>query len=283
MCGESKNIELDKLIPFKDGQNHTYEEDWVQLLADCIKRAGLTDPVIVRPADNEKYEIICGRNRIKALEMLGCKVISANIMNELSDEDAAKLYHDNSFDQQPFSACSYLKRFEIIKHYEEIMKKNSCQGKRTDLEGKFTAKNTNTYVQPVSNYPETDKTHVQLMSNTSKKPQYPAARDEAAHRLGISTATFSKYRRIIKLPDHLLQSIAGLLDEKKITFEAAYVISNMIDIDIEYLIDEINNHPKLDLPLDRLKELPKRNAKKPRNVLYTISDVRVLNALYGST
>lgn len=77
--------------------------------------------------------------------------------------------------------------------------------------------------------------------------------------------------------------LRACLIKKKITFEAAYVISNMIDVDIEYLIDEINAHPRLDLPRDRLKELPKRNAKKPRNVLYTISDVRVLNALYGST
>lgn len=283
MYGESKDIKLEKLIPFKDDQDHTCEEDWIQPLADCIKRAGLTDPVIVRPADNEKYEIICGHNRIKALEMLGCKVISANIMNELSDENAAELHHNSSFDQQPFSACCYSKRFEIIKHYEEILKKNSCQGKRTDLEGKFVAKNADTYVQPVSNSLGTDKTHVQLMSNISKEPRHPATRDEAAHRLGISTATFSKYRRIIKLPSHLLQSIASLLDEKKITFEAAYIISNMIDIDIEYLIDEINNHPNRKLPLERLKKLPKRNAKESSNVIYTISNSRVLGTFHEST
>ncbi len=36
----------------------------------------------------------------------------------------------------------------------------------------------------------------------------------------------SKYRRIIKLPDDLLRPLEQLLDEKRITFEAAYTIAN---------------------------------------------------------
>ncbi len=45
MYGNSKDIGLEKLIPFKDAQEQTFEEDWIQQLADCIKRAGLMDPV----------------------------------------------------------------------------------------------------------------------------------------------------------------------------------------------------------------------------------------------
>lgn len=52
-----------------------------------------------------------------------------------------------------------------------------------------------------------------------------------------------EYRRIIKLPDRLLNSIIRLLDEKKISFEAAYIISNVIDMDIEYLIKIIDHNP----------------------------------------
>lgn len=275
MCRESKDIEFEKLIPFKGDQKYMHEEDWMRQLADCIKRAGLMDSVIVRPVDNGKYEVLCGHNRIKALKMLGCEVIHADIRNGLSDEDATELYNNSNLNQQPFSACSYTQRFETVKYYEKMMKMNSRQGKRTDLEEKAAAKSKKTCVQPMSNSESKGDTYVQLMSNLPKSPRRPTNRDEAAHSLGISTATFSKYKRIINLPDDLLQSIAKLLDEKKITFEAAYVISNMINIDIQYLIKEINNCPNKKLNLDKLKELPKRNDKKSDNITYTVSNARI--------
>lgn len=54
---ETKDVELDKLIPFEDDQKQTYEGDWRQQLTDCIKRASLTNPVIVRPVGDGKYEV----------------------------------------------------------------------------------------------------------------------------------------------------------------------------------------------------------------------------------
>lgn len=268
MDGIFKDIEFEKLIPFKDMQKQEYEGDWTLQLEDCIRKAGLMEPVIVRPAGDKKYEIICGHSRIKALEMLGCKVVHADIRNGLSDEEAAELYRNSSFARQPFSACSYSKRFEIIKHYEEIMKKDSCQGKRTDLERKASgntgktcvqlvsdlSKACETYVQLMSNSPKTDETRVQLVSNLSEKSRHPTLRDKEARCLGISTATLSKYRRIIKLPDNMLTSIAWLLDEKRMTLEAAYIISSLKHSDIGYLIKCMENYPEAKIDMKSLKE-----------------------------
>lgn len=268
MCRESKDIEFEKLIPFKGDQKYMHEEDWMHQLADCIKRAGLMDSVIVRPIDNGKYEVICGHNRLKALEMLGCEAIRVDIRNDLSDEDATELYYNSSINQQPFSKCSYAQRFEIVKYYEEMMKKNSYQGKRTDLDEKAVATAGITCVQPVSNSESKKNTYVQLASNLTSRSRRPTNRNEAAHRLGISTATLSKYRRIIKLPDDLLQSIANLLDEKRITFEAAYIISSLRDADIKSLIKDIIKYPDGNLDWNIVKELPKRTDKKSDDIIY---------------
>ena len=99
-----------------------------------------------------------------------------------------------------------------------------------------------------------------------------------SNRLGISTATLSKYRRIIKLPDDLLRSLEQLLDEKRITFEAAYIIANMIDFDIEILVEGIIKNPDKILDLAMLKNLPHRNDEKP-GVIYPRSRKRTLAAL----
>lgn len=57
-----------------------------------------------------------------------------------------------------------------------------------------------------------------------------------AQRLGISTATFSKYRSILKLQEELVGAIAQLLDENRISFEAAYRISQLTDYDAKVLV-----------------------------------------------
>lgn len=69
-----------------------------------------------------------------------------------------------------------------------------------------------------------------------------------AYRLGISTATLSKY----KLPEELLDPSVLLLEEKNITFEAAFAISNMCDADIKTLIEGIVKYPNRKLDLKKL-------------------------------
>lgn len=274
MYEKIKAIHIDELVPFQKDQEHTYEGDWVQQLTDCINKAGLMAPVVIRPVDGGKYEVVCGHNRVKALEILGCKDVYADIRDRLTDDEAAELYYNNRLNQQPFSALSYSQRFEVVKYYVGLIKKNSHQGKRTDLEEKAdrkTGKDTgNTYVQPMSNLEISEATCVHPMSDTPIKPKRDTIRDEMARRLGISRTAFSEYRRIIKLPDRLLQSIARLLDEKKITFEAAYVISKMANSDIEILVEEIDKYPKVKLDLDILKELAKRNGEKNSRIISPI-------------
>lgn len=271
MYEKTKAIRIDELVPFKKDQEHTYEGDWVQQLTDCINKAGLMAPVVIRPVDGGKYEVVCGHSRVKALEMLGCEDIQADIRDGLTDDEATELYYNNRLNQQPFSALCYSQRFEVVKYYEELIKKNSHQGKRTDLEDKTDRKTGK----------DTAETCVQLMANANasentcvhpvfKIPKRSTIRDEMASRIGISRTAFNMYRRLIKLPDNLLQSIARQLDEKKISFKAAYVISNMTNSDIEILAGEIDKYPKVKLDLNILKELAKRNGEKNSRIISPI-------------
>lgn len=262
---EIKEISLEHMVPFKYHSGRMYEGERLQQLMDSIKNVGLMSPVIVRPIDNGKYEIICGHNRVKAVKALGHNMIKADIRYDLSDDRALELFYDSNLNQQSFSDWNYSQKIEAIKYSEKLIRENSRQGKRTDLEKKATAGKEN----------ETCVQSRQKLKEDSKKT---TARDKMARRLGISTATLSKYRRIIKLPDDLLQSIAQLLDEKRITFKAAYIISNMRYPDIKCLIEGIEQYPDRLLDLDRLKELPDRNTEK-QGEMYPVSRKQVLEAL----
>lgn len=227
-----KDIRLEDLVPFKGHTGQAYKGERLQQLIDSIEKTGLISPIIVRPADNGKYEILCGHNRVKAVRTLGHNTIRADVRYKVSDDMALELFFDSNLNQQSFLDWSYSQRFEAVKYIETLIKETSRQGKRTDLE-KETA---------------------------------------------IGTATLSKYRRIIKLPDNLLRSLEQLLDEKRITFEAAYIIANMIDFDIEILVEGIIKNPDKILDLAILKNLPHRNDEKP-GVIYPRSRKRALAAL----
>ena len=254
---ETKELKIEALVSFSMCPFQTYEDARLEQLMDSIERLGLMTPIIVRPVDNGKYEIICGHNRTKAMKALGYNVIRANV----------KLFYESNLNQQSFSDWSYSQKIEAVKYYDKIIKKTSQQGKRTDLEKEHVVNSGNeTCVQD----------RQKLERNIAKRS---TSRDKMARRLGISTATLSKFRRIIKLPDDLISSLAQLLDEKKITFEAAYRISNMREVDIKLLMEGITKYPDRKLDLKKLKELPTKKADKDSDKMYPISKERVWEVL----
>lgn len=266
MNKEVKEIRIESLQPFKMHSGQTYEGERLQQMMNSIRRSGLMNPIIVRLVESDKYEIICGHNRTKAMKALGYDVIMAEIRYELSDEEAIELFYDSNLNQQSFSDWSYSQKIKAIQYSEKIIKQDSQQGKRNDLERKK--------VEEVKN-----ETCVQTRHKLKENSKRVTARDKMARRLGISTATLSKYRRIIKLPADLVESIAQLLDERKITFEAAYIISNMREIDIRFLIEGLEKYPDRKLDLNMLKRLPTRSDEANSDLLYPKSRKWVLEAL----
>lgn len=264
MDSEIKEVRLEDMVPFKHHSGRMYEGERLQQLMDSIKNVGLMNPVIVRPADNGKYEIICGHNRVKAVKSLGHNMIKADIRYGLSDDKALELFYDSNLNQQSFLDWNYSQKFDAIKYIDKLIRENSRQGKRTDLEKEATSdKEGETCVQSR-----------QKLGKGSKK----TTRDRMARCFGISAATLGTYKRIIKLPDDLLQSIAQLLDEKRISLKAAYIISNKRYSDIRWLIEGIEQYPDRLLDLDRLKKLPDRNTEK-QGEIYPVSRKQVLEAL----
>ena len=90
-------VELDPAtIVFSDDINHRCQE-WLsednkdfQMLVESIKLAGQKLPIMVRPAGNDRFELIYGSRRRQAAAFLGIKV-KAIVANGVSDNDAHEL------------------------------------------------------------------------------------------------------------------------------------------------------------------------------------------------
>ena len=243
---EVREVRLDDLIPFQLCPAQTYQGERLEQLAHSIERVGLMNPIIVRLADGGKCEIICGHNRANAMRKLGHDTILADVWEGLSDDDAIELFYDSNLNQQSFSDWNYSQKIEAIRYIEKMIRENSQQGRRNDLED------------------QTDETigegtSVQDRHKSDRNSRRSTTRDRMSRRLGIATATLSKYRSIIKLPDDLVDALARLLDAKRITFEAAYRMSGLNAPDVKKLVEYIEESPNKKIDLTKLKELCTRS------------------------
>ncbi len=242
---EVRELRLEDLKPFSIYTSQIYQGERMEQLMSSIDRRGLITPIIVRPVDGGKYEIVCGHNRTEAMRKLGHDSILAEVREGLSDNDAIELFYDSNLNQQSFSDWSYSQKIKAIQYTEALIEKESQQGKRSDLAEK----------QDTANRKETS---VQSRHKSEGKSRRSTTRDRMARRLGIATATFSKYRRIIKLPNEQIDAISSLLDERKITFETAFIISKLDSTDANWLIEEIYKSPDKKVDINELKLFEKR-------------------------
>lgn len=239
---ELMEIKLVDLIAFKLQTSQTYQGERLEQLMSSIERLGLMTPIIVRPTTNGKYEIICGHNRTKAMEALGRNTIQADVRTGLSDDGAIELFYDSNLNQQSFSDWNYAQKIQAIKYTEKMIQENSQQGRRTDLDEKEVGESEG-------------GTSVQSRQRLAKDSKRSTTRDKMARRLGIATATLSKYRSIIKLPDDAVELLAQLLDQKKISFEAAYGISGLKLHEVKILLNYVNHSQGEKIDMNKLKSL----------------------------
>ena len=119
-------IEVDKLKPFENHPYYVKDDGEMLNLTQSISENGILSPLIVRPIENDEYEIISGHRRLFASKRAGLTEVPALIYE--MDKDAAvialvdsNLHRDNVLPSE--RAFAYKMKIEALSH----------QGKRTDL------------------------------------------------------------------------------------------------------------------------------------------------------
>ena len=119
-------IEIDKLKPFENHPYYVKDDDEMMNLTQSIKENGILSPLIVRPIENNEYEVISRHRRLHAGIKAGMDKVPALIYE--MDRDAAvialvdsNLHRDNVLPSE--RAFAYKMKMEALSH----------QGKRTDL------------------------------------------------------------------------------------------------------------------------------------------------------
>ena len=116
-------LQIDRLVPFKKQQPFSmYDDNKKQEVKESIEKFGVLTPIIVRPIDNEKYEIIAGHNRVECSKELGKESIPAKIMN-IDDDDATLIMIDTNLCS--IDKISPIEKGRAYKLKLEILKKKT--------------------------------------------------------------------------------------------------------------------------------------------------------------
>ncbi len=133
-------IPLEKLVEYSDkafesitGRPQPFKahsQESLESLAKSIKENGVINPIIVRPLEDGKYQILAGRNRTRASHICGKTDIPAIVRADIDEIGAAMIMLDTNLEQRPH--LSYSEKAYAYKMRVEI---GRSQGKRTDING----------------------------------------------------------------------------------------------------------------------------------------------------
>lgn len=125
--GESAiEISVDKIYAFENHPFKVVKDDKMQELIDSIIANGIITPVVVRPDDEDGYEMISGHRRLFAAREAGLDTIPA-FVREMTDDQATIAMVDANLQREIIlpseKAFAYKMRYEAMRH----------QGFRSDL------------------------------------------------------------------------------------------------------------------------------------------------------
>lgn len=118
-----KEINIDDLVPSK---NNFYGIREIEELAASIKESGLMHNLVVRKIDNEKYEILSGERRYRALKSLNVTKVPCQV-KELNDIDSELLLIKANAEQRELTVNE---KMEAVKRLEELYKKKRLNGEQ---------------------------------------------------------------------------------------------------------------------------------------------------------
>lgn len=117
---------MSQILDFPDHPYQVKDDECMKDLVSSIKERGLIQPIIVRPIEDNLYEMVSGHRRRRAFELAGLKSIPAKVV-ELTRDEAILVMVDSNLQREVIlpseKAKAYKMRLDAMKR----------QGRRSDL------------------------------------------------------------------------------------------------------------------------------------------------------
>ena len=114
-----ENIDINKIDSYKNHPFKVNDDISFQELKQSINNNGLLTPIILRKKEDDRYEIISGHRRVKAMKELGLKTVPS-FVKELDDDQAVIEMVDSNMHREKIlpseKAYAYKMKLDAIKH-----------------------------------------------------------------------------------------------------------------------------------------------------------------------
>ena len=196
-----QKIPISDLVPFKDHPFKVVEDESMLRTTESISMFGVLTPLIARPMEDGKYEIISGHRRAHAAAAVGLTEVPV-IVRDMDDDVARILVVDSNLQRENIlpseRAFAYKMKADAMKH----------QGERTDLQQEGTLDQVG--------------------------PKW------TNQEIGRATSdSMTQVKRFIRLTN-LIPELLDMLDQKKISFNPAVELSYLRPEEQKNLIEAMD-------------------------------------------
>ena len=267
-------LPTDKLRAFAEHPYKVIDNDEMESLVESIKTQGVLTPIVVRPTENDEYEIVSGHRRVFACNKLGIFEVPA-VVRELTREEAIVVMADSNLHRDGLlpseKAFAYKMKLDAIKR----------QGERTDLTSDHRGQKSLTSVERIALESDESKSQVQrYIALTNLIPEFLQMVDEGKMALTpdveISRLRKESQRMLHRMCDicDCTPSYSQTVRMRKLADEGALGWEQISEIMSE---EKANQKEKVTLFMDDLKKYYPRSAT-PKDI--TADIMRMLESRY---
>lgn len=131
---EVVNVAIDKIVPNRYQPRTVFDDAKIEELARTIHTHGVIQPIVIRKMDDDRYEIIAGERRFRAMTKLQWAEVPAIIRN-LSDKETASIALIENLQREELTAIeeavAYQKLLKLHELTQEALAQRLGKGQST--------------------------------------------------------------------------------------------------------------------------------------------------------
>jgi len=125
-----RHVPIDRIVPNPENPRLLFEESALAELASSIREHGVLQPILVRPAGRDQYQLVAGERRWRAAQLAGLLTIPA-LIEELDDDAALEIAVIENLQREDLSPLEEANMYEkmVTEHGYSIRKLAQKLGK----------------------------------------------------------------------------------------------------------------------------------------------------------
>ena len=126
IISHSENVALENIVPSDYNPYNEYDtqndNEAVRQLADSIAVQGLIEPIVLNKVSKDKYIILSGERRYKAITLLNWKSVTAQVYDNLDTTTANLILHTSNLEVRDYTSGQKLIFYKDVRKLLEDMK-----------------------------------------------------------------------------------------------------------------------------------------------------------------